>query len=102
VVRGPVRTDTRAPASETRSSTILEVGPTTDSYSASVHGNVASSFGEDQEFVQVVVARDASRKIIGADAGYVARLPSGGTAQFEARFLEPMPGGTKHETYAVL
>lgn len=103
-VRGPAATDaTRSPADETGSFTIADVVPTTDSYSTSVHGKVTSAFGEDQELVQVVVvARDGAGKIIAAESGYIDRLPSGGTAQFEVTFFDPLPGGTKYEAYAVL
>ncbi|MEV7632925.1 hypothetical protein AB0N64_11005 [Microbacterium sp. NPDC089318] len=103
-LRGPAATDaTRSPASETGSFTIADVVPTTDSYSTSVHGKVTSSFSDDQELVEiVVVARDGAGKIIGADAGYVERLPSGGTAQFEVTFFDPLPSGTKYEAYAAL
>jgi len=103
-LRGPMATDaTRALGTETGSFTIADLVPTTDRYSTSVHGKVTSSFGEDQELVEiVVVARDASGKIIAADASYVDRLPTGGTAQFEVRFLDPLPSGTKYEAYANL
>jgi len=103
-LRGPAATDaTRSPASETGSFAISDVVPTTDSYSTSVHGKVSSSFSDDQDLVQViVVARDSSGKIIGAEAGYVERLPTGGTAQFEVTFFDPLPAGTKYEAYAAL
>ncbi|UWF77602.1 MULTISPECIES: hypothetical protein [Microbacterium] len=103
-VRGPAATEaTRSPASETGSFQITEVVPTTDDYSTSVHGKVTSSFSADQELVQiVVVARDGTGKIIGAESGYIDRLPTGGTAQFEVNFFDPLPGDTQYEAYAIL
>lgn len=103
-VRGPAATDaTRAPSSSTGTFQIADVVPTTDDYSTSVHGTVTSTFADDQELVEVVViARNAAGAIIGAEAGYIDRLPTGGTAQFEVRFFDPLPGDTTYEAYAVL
>jgi hypothetical protein len=103
-VRGPAATDaTRAPSSTTGGFQIADVLPTTDDYSTNVHGNVTSTFAEDQELVQVVViARNGAGAIGAAESGYIDRLPSGGTAQFEVRFFDPLPGDTTYEAYAVL
>lgn len=103
-VRGPGATDAiKAPSSTTGNFEIAGLTPTTDDYSTTVRGTVSSTFGEDQEFVQViVVARDAAGAIIGADRGYIERLPTGGTAQFEVRFSDPLPGDTKYEAYGIL
>jgi hypothetical protein len=103
-VRGPVATDaTKAPSSTTGSFEIAGLTPTTDDYSTTVRGTVTSTFSDDQELVQVVVvARNAAGTIIGADAGYIDRLPTGGTAQFEVRFFDPLPGDTTYEAYAIL
>lgn len=103
-VRGPGATDaTKAPASSTGTFEITGVTPTTDDYSTTIHGNVTSTFSADQEFVEiVVVARNAAGAIVGAEAGYIDRLPTGGTAQFEATFYDPLPGDTKYEAYAIL
>lgn len=57
-----------------------------------MNGKVTSTFSEDQELVAVVVvARDASGAIIAAESGYIDRLPTGGTAQFEVTFFDPLP-----------
>lgn len=103
-LRGPAATDAiKAPGSTTGSFEIAELTPTTDDYSTTVRGTVSSTFGEDQEFVQVVViARNASGAIIGADIGYVERLPGEGSAQFEVLFFDPLPGDTTYEAYAGL
>ncbi|WP_226533611.1 FxLYD domain-containing protein [Microbacterium paraoxydans] len=103
-LRGPGATDAiKAPGSTTGSFEIADLTPTTDDYSTTVRGTVASTFGEDQEFVQVVViARNAAGAIIGADVGYVERLPAGGTAQFEVLFFDALPGDTTFEAYAGL
>src|SRR5690606_10589555 len=103
-VRGPQASSaTRSPKGETGAFEITAIAPTTTRYSTEVHGKVTSSFADDQEFVEVVVvARNPEGTIIGADWSYVDRLPAGGTAQFEARFSDPLPDGTTYEAYAVL
>lgn len=103
-VRGPeASAATRAPKDTTGSFEIADVAPTTDEWSTDVNGKVTSSFSEDQELVSiVVVARNASGAIIGAESGYIDRLPAGGTAQFEVTFFDPLPGDTTYEAYAVL
>ncbi|CAH0123301.1 hypothetical protein [Microbacterium sp. Bi121] len=103
-VRGPeASAATRAPQSSTGAFDVTDVAATSDEWSTNVNGKVTSSFADDQESVMVVVvARDASGKIIGAESGYIDRLPTGGTAQFEVTFFDPLPGGTQYEAYAVL
>ena len=103
-VRGPEASSaTRAPQTSTGSFEITDVVATTDEWSTDVNGKITSSFAEDQESVMaVVVARDASGKILGAEYGYVDRLPTGGTAQFEVTFFDPLPGDATYEAYAVL
>lgn len=103
-VRGPEASSAkRAPQASTGSFEITDVVATTDEWSTDVNGKITSSFAEDQESVMaVVVARDASGKILGAEYGYVDRLPTGGTAQFEVTFFDPLPGDTTYEAYAVL
>lgn len=103
-VRGPGATDaTKAPSSTTGTFEIAGATPTTDDYSTTVRGTVTSTFGDDQEFVQVtVVARNSAGQIVGADTGYIERLPTGGTAQFEVQFFDPLPGDTTYEAYASL
>lgn len=103
-VRGPeAAAATRAPNGTTGAFEITEVTPISDEWSTDVNGKVTSTFSEDQELVSVVVvARDASGAIIGAESGYIDRLPTGGTTQFEVTFFDPLPGDTTYEAYAVL
>lgn len=103
-VLGPEATDAiRSPLDETGTFTIEGVTPTTDSFSTTVRGNVRADFESDQELVQVVVvARNAAGAIIGAEWAYIDRLPAGGTAQFEAMFLDTLPADTVYEAYAAL
>lgn len=104
-VRGPAATDAIAsPFDETGAFVIEGVTPTSDGYSTSVTGTVSGSFESEQEFVSiVVVARAPDGRILGAEYGYVERLPSDGTkVQFEAVFFDVLPDGTSFEAFASL
>lgn len=105
-VRGPTSAAaTASPASETGSFTITDIARADEYGYASITGKVTSSFGEDQELVQVtVVARDAAGKIVGGDFTFIDRLPAGGTAQFDSSLwsVENLPADVTFEAFATL
>jgi hypothetical protein len=98
-IRGPQASEAvREP--ELGSFSVSEVAATTDEYSTTVGGNVASAFEADQELVEVtVVAASPDGTVLGAEQTYVDRLPAGGQARFEVMFIEPLPGDTVYTAY---
>lgn len=92
---------TSSPASETGTFTVEGITPTTDEYYTTVRGTVSGTFDTDQEYVEVVVvARNGAGAIIGAQSGYVDRLPADGSkVQFEVMFWEPLPADTTYEAF---
>lgn len=104
-VRGPVAAEAIAsPFDETGSFIIEGVTPMSDDFSTTVTGTVSGTFETEQEFVSiVVVARAPDGRILGAEYGYVERLPSDGTkVQFEALFYDLLPADTTFEAFASL
>lgn len=97
-VRGPVAADaTYQDGDAVGAFTFSDVKFTKDKYGyGKVTGKVSSSFVEDQESVRLDIILRAGGKIVGTDATFVDRVPSGGKAAFEASFLsENLPKGTK-------
>lgn len=103
-VRGPVAsTAVSAPVDKTGSFTLSPVELGGDDYTTTVAGTVTSAFSEEQTYVNVVViARDGGGQIVNAQTAYIERLPSGGTARFEANFYPKLPDGLTFEAYASL
>ncbi|WP_210481103.1 FxLYD domain-containing protein [Naasia sp. SYSU D00948] len=103
-VRGPLASSAvSSPSGETGSFTLSPVESVRDTYSTTVSGNITSNFSEEQEYVTVVVvARGADGSIVGGESTYVERLPSGGTARFEASFFGSLPEGATFEAFPYL
>ncbi len=104
-VRGPGADEAIAsPFDETGSFVIEGLSAVSDDYSTTVTGTVSGSFESEQEYVTVVVvARAPDGGILGAESGYVERLPSDGTrVQFEAMFFDVLPPDTTFEAFASL
>jgi hypothetical protein len=98
-VRGPEASEAVSEA-DLGAFTVSEVAATTDEYSTTVGGNVASAFEADQELVEVtVVAASPDGTILGAQSTYVDRLPAGGQARFEVMFMDPLAADTVYTAY---